>query len=129
MAQHTFAIGRSPEAAIRIPDTQRTVSMLHADVTITDDGRLYLTDRNSTNGTAVFRRGEWRSLRQDFVGPDERLRFGGHETTMAELLAMVAEKRVARVNRVQPPKVERPDSPPEVRRPRRNPETGEIIED
>ena len=128
MPQRTYAIGRSPEAAIRISNAQRTVSMMHAEITVTDDGRLYLTDRESTNGTAVFRHGGWVVLRQDFVDPGERIRLGAYETTVAQLLAALPERRVPKP--IQRPQIPVPDRDVgRVRRPRRNPETGEIIED
>ena len=128
MPQRTYAIGRSADAPIRIPDNQRTVSMMHAEITETADGRLYLTDRESTNGTAVFRHGDWTVLRQDFVDPNERIRLGAYETTVAQLLAGLPERRVPKpMQRSQIPAPDRDVG--RVRRPRRNPETGEIIED
>lgn len=128
MPQRTYAIGRSADAPIRIPDDQRTVSMMHAEITETADGRLYLTDRQSTNGTAVFRHGDWRTLRQDFVDSGERIRLGAYETTVAQLLAGLPERRAAKPSQRAPT-----PAPARAvagrRRPRRNPETGEIIED
>lgn len=128
MSQRTYAIGRSPDAAIRISDVQRTVSMMHAEITVTDDGRLYLTDRESTNGTAVFRHGDWVVLRQDFVESSERLRLGAYETTVAQLMTSIPQQRMPKPSQSQKGK-RPPEVTPAARRPRRNPETGEIIED
>ena len=128
MPQRTYAIGRGPEAPIRITDSERTVSTVHAEITVTEDGRYYLTDRDSTNGTSVFRRGAWRTVRQDFVDPHERIRLGGYETTAHQLIGTLSDRPLP----VAKPRPEAPQSPKQVageRRPRRNPETGEIIED
>jgi len=128
MPHRTYAIGRSADAPIRIPDDQRTVSLMHAEITETADGRLFLTDRQSTNGTAVFRHGDWMVLRQDFVDPGERIRLGAYEATVAQLLASLPEKRIPRP--IERPQISVPDRAVEgARRARRNPETGEIIED
>jgi predicted component of type VI protein secretion system len=115
MPRSTYTIGRSPSADIQTPADARSVSAMHAEVTITKDHRYYLTDRGSTNGTTVFRAGHWQTLQQDFVGLEEPVRLGAYETTLGFLLRTPAAA-------VTP---EEPLSPP---RPRRNPETGEIIE-
>lgn len=64
-----------------------TVSAHHAELVRTKDGRLYLTDRASRNGTFVHRGGDWLRLRQDFVTPDEILRFGAVEILAGQLAA------------------------------------------
>lgn len=124
MSMLTYSIGRS--ADIRTPADERSVSGLHADVTITSDDRYYLTDRNSTNGTRVLRGGRWQTVRQEYVGLHEPLRLGSLETTLALLLDAVAVHR--------PPASPEPEMPPPAaspvprERPRRNPKTGEVID-
>ena len=66
-----------------------TVSGLHASLTQTDDGRWIIEDRNSKNGTTRFIKGQWVPIRQAYVLPDERLRFGRAETTVHQLLALL----------------------------------------
>ena len=82
----TFVIGRSPFADILIVDA--TVASHHAELVITEDGRLYLTDCASPGGT--WRRsadGEtWTPLRQEFIHPDDPLRFGSHVAVASDLL-------------------------------------------
>lgn len=84
MKLQTLTVGRSPDSDVRIRD--ETVSRRHAELTVTSSGRYYVTDCGSLRGTSVFRGGEWIPLRQGYVGPDERLRFGKFETRLARLL-------------------------------------------
>lgn len=125
MTPITYSIGRASTADIQTPEEQRTVSSLHAEVTLATDGRYYLTDRNSTNGTQVFRQNHWQSLRQDFVGKDEKLRLGAYETTLGRLLGHRIDS--FSVPEPTPPREELPPPGP-APRPRRNPATGEVIE-
>jgi predicted component of type VI protein secretion system len=129
MPRPTYTIGRSPSADIRTPASDRSVSSVHAEITIAKDRRLYLTDRNSTNGTEVFRDGRWQPLRQDFVGLEERVRLGSYETTLHSLVSSIPDERPKpepepslAASAVMPAVVDPP------LRPRRNPETGEVIE-
>lgn len=124
----TYTIGRDAAAEIRIPDSERTVSGVHAEVTLATDGRLYLTDRNSTNGTRIYRGGDWRPLRQAFVEWDEPIQLGAYQTSLRQLLADRLprpqwEAAIRTVPSIPQEEAER------VRKPRRNPLTGEIIED
>ena len=84
MRSQTLTVGRGPDSDVRIRD--ETVSRRHAELTLTNSGRYYVTDCGSLRGTSVFRGGEWTPLRQGYVGPDERLRFGKFETRLARLL-------------------------------------------
>lgn len=84
MKSQTLTVGRSPDSDVRIRD--ETVSRQHAELTVTSSGRYYVTDCGSLRGTSVFRGGEWTPLRQGYVDPDERLRFGRFETRLARLL-------------------------------------------
>jgi hypothetical protein len=63
-----------------------TVSALHAEIMRTDDGRWMIQDRDSTNGTARFVDGQWVRIRQAYISPDDRLRFGRAETSVRQLL-------------------------------------------
>ena len=127
----TLVIGRSTYADIVLAD--ESVAPHHAELVVTDDGRYFLTDCASANGT--WRRDGastddvgWRPVRQAFVRPDEPLRLGKHGCTAAELA------RVARLERptarpaaadhdpLQADRSERPRG-----RVERNPTTGEIV--
>ncbi|CAA7617131.1 FHA domain-containing protein [Magnetospirillum sp. SS-4] len=82
---HHLLIGRAG-AGSHIGIDDETVSAGHAELVRLPDGRTYLVDRCSTNGTFVFRDGEWMRLRHDFVSPAEPVRFGRVETTLGDLL-------------------------------------------
>jgi hypothetical protein len=90
----TLVIGRSPFADVVIADT--SVAPHHAEIVVTDDGRLYLTDCGSRSGT--WRQSDpqvgaaaasWSPVRQGFIGADEPLRLGDYRCTAAELVHAV----------------------------------------
>jgi hypothetical protein len=85
----TLVIGRSPSADMVIADV--SLAPHHAELVLTDDGRLYLTDCATDNGT--WRQSDdhqgtsgWHPVRQAFVAPDEPLRLGDHRCTANDLL-------------------------------------------
>lgn len=87
----TLVIGRNPFADVVIADT--SVAPHHAEIVVTDDGRLYLTDCGTNTGTWRQRgpqegadAGSWSPVRQDFIGADEPLRLGDYRCTAAELM-------------------------------------------
>ena len=68
-------VGRSADAAITIP--HETVSRLHAEVIPLSDGRVYITDCASRNGTFICddgADGQWREISQDFADAGARVR-------------------------------------------------------
>lgn len=114
MAFHTLTIGRSKRADIRLED--ETVSRLHAELTLTSQGRCYLTDRNSLRGTHVLRNGEWIPLRQGYVDSNARLRLGKCEVALGDLLR----------GRPFPADAAAPPHQAVSSRPRRNADTAEV---
>ncbi|WP_165982376.1 FHA domain-containing protein [Dankookia rubra] len=84
MKRWTIGSRKRQQADLRLDDA--TVSGLHADLVLTDDGRWMIEDRNSTNGTKRCSNGRWFAVKQAYVLPDERLRFGAAETTIRRLL-------------------------------------------
>lgn len=84
MAFRTLTVGRGSRADIRLDDA--SVSRLHAELTLTADGRCYLTDRNSSGGTRILRGGEWTPCRQGYVDLDAKVRFGKCEAALTDLL-------------------------------------------
>ena len=88
MARRTYFIGRGKDNEIRLTDP--TVSRRHAELVVTEDGRYYLTDCASTQGTHVERDSRWTAVRQAFVAEDAPLRLGEHRTDVRELLAGVS---------------------------------------
>jgi FHA domain len=79
-------IGRSPSADVVIADT--SVTPHHAELVITADGRLHLTDCATDGGTWVKGEGDagWQPVRQNFVRPDQVLRLGDYQCTGGDLL-------------------------------------------
>lgn len=75
-----------------------SVATHHAELVVTDDGRLYLTDCATENGTwrldhAAGGDQHWRPVRQAFVRGDEPLKLGEHRCTAAELVRTARERR------------------------------------
>ena len=63
------------------------ISRLHAELTVTDDGRYYLVDCGSSNGTELRTNQGWRMIRQEFVKPEDEVRFAGKQIlTVRELV-------------------------------------------
>jgi len=89
----TFVIGRSPYADVVIADV--SVGSHHAEIIVTADNRLHLTDCGEETGTwlcygATSETGpQWRRIRQAFIRPDDLLRFGNHVSTAEVLLRAV----------------------------------------
>lgn len=118
-----YTIGRNSGNDYVIKDD--TVSRSHAEYVICDDGRLYLTDRHSTSGSFVYRNDEWHKLRQEFIEPHEKLRFGDAEVTPADLASRkVTVARAVAEDGTKDRKVEEADPGTGFIR---NPETGEIV--
>ncbi|MBS1830974.1 MAG: FHA domain-containing protein [Acidobacteria bacterium] len=82
-----FTIGR--ERSCDIPIADESVSRLHAELTILDGGKLFLTDCHSSNGTSVLRDGTARRISQDFVLPSDRVQFGDVILDMSDLVESV----------------------------------------
>lgn len=125
-----YQIGRSHRCDIVLEG--RAVSKRHAELLILDDGRLYLTDCASRNGTHVLRDGRWQAIRQRFVGPDERVKFGKAVLTVAALLGKIPHQESTpggpppasprSLGAQNPPPNSLPQGPV-----KRHPKTGEIM--
>ena len=83
-----YAIGRDAAAAITIQ--HETVSRIHAEAIPLPDGRLYVTDCASTNGTFLNESGRWRRISQEFASAGAQLRFGEVEMNVSALLTRIA---------------------------------------
>ncbi|MGF1641983.1 MAG: FHA domain-containing protein [Rhodospirillales bacterium] len=128
----TLVIGRSPFADIVVADA--SVAPHHAEIVVTDDGRLYLTDCGSAGGT--WRAGEspadaaggaaWSPVRQAFVAADEPLRLGDHRCTAADLTSRIRADAPTHAHGAMPAG-DGPERPRLRGRLERNPITGEIV--
>lgn len=114
MAFRTYRIGRKHDTEIRLGNT--SISRHHAELTVTSEGRYYLTDRASRHGTWIFREGRWCEHRQGYVKLQDNLRFGKYEVRLSTLL----EGRSLEVGANQTP------YEPLSIRPLRNLQTGEV---
>lgn len=69
----------------------------HAELIVTGDGRLHITDCATESGTwrrvhhAGAAEGRWEPVRQAFIGEDEALRLGDHACTARELIGAARE--------------------------------------
>ena len=125
----TYIIGRSPSADIVLADP--SVGRRHAELLVAADGRLFLTDCGSDNGSWLAagdpKAKSWTPLRQQFITANQSLRLGEYHCSAEQLLAMNAtETRIdhnaadATGPRNDPPSM--PHGAVE-----RDPHTGEII--
>lgn len=82
---HKITIGR--DAARDIPLADDSVSACHAELNIGEDGRLWLIDCQSTNGTFVIKvDGSERRIQQAVVALGDRVRFGNVTLAVSALL-------------------------------------------
>jgi pSer/pThr/pTyr-binding forkhead associated (FHA) protein len=115
-----FTIGRA-DADIILNDAEQSVSKLHAELTVSTDGRnYYLVDCGSSNGTFVQRQGRWERIKQEVVKADESVRFGTNIVQMRDLLRRLPQRT--------PPaaKIQSPVSAKTSLQPYRNPENGQV---
>lgn len=122
-AQSTYVIGRSAHADIVIVDA--TVSRLHAELVRGRDRTWYLTDQGSTGGTFLWSAGKWVPVKQDYVIPGDRLKFGAFECSLEDLLQRIPPDVVMESDPQETGSAIRDDRP---RGPvRRDPSTGDLI--
>lgn len=89
-----LTIGRK-DTDIVLQDPNKDVSRLHAELTVTDDGKYYLADCGSSNGTFVRRAKSgqapvWEEIKQEYVTEQDVVRFGSCEVTVRQLLGIAA---------------------------------------
>jgi len=118
-------IGRSPFADVVVADA--SVAPHHAELVLTGDERLHLTDCGTETGT--WRQGpggDWQAVRQAFVDRTERLRLGDFRCTAADLLRLAGER--AEAGETNPERYPERGSAQRLRgRLQRDPLTGEIV--
>ena len=83
----TIAIGRGMNMDVQL--TSKKVSRHHAELELSQRG-YRLTDKDSTNGTRVFRDGQWRQIASETVRPYDQLELGDYRTTAAELVRVAS---------------------------------------
>ena len=95
----TCIVGR--ERGCEVPLDDPSISRHHAEVVRLSGGRLYVTDRATTNGTFILDGDDWRPIRQAFLEPAGRIRFGDLEMSAGRLDALCA-RADARPDRAGP---------------------------
>ncbi len=103
---------------IPLPSNNDSISRLHIELTIGEDGRYYILDQGSANGTFVFKNGQWAEFKQGYIEAETPLRLGEYQTTARQLLSNRTNKNTGPVQEHRKASESRP---------RRNPETGEIL--
>ena len=122
-----YVVGRARDCDVQLDDA--SVSRRHAEVVRMSDGRLYVTDRVTTNGTFLLDGDVWRPVRQSFLEPAGRIRFGDCELTAGGLDALCLRNRPDPPDDPERQLVSRqPDGPDPRRELVRDPETGQIVE-
>lgn len=86
----TWVVGRGHECDVRLNDT--SVSRSHADIVPLSDGRLRVTDHESTNGTFVRDGQGWRAIHQELLAPTDWVRFGDYEIAVSELNGLCVQR-------------------------------------
>ena len=82
-----LTIGRKGTDIV-LEDSNKQISRLQAELTVTDNDKFYLVDCGSSNGTSLKRQGSWQSVKQEYVTREDEVRFGGFYTiTIKELLS------------------------------------------
>lgn len=83
--QRKFTIGRNRACDLALADT--TVSDYHAELAFIGEGKILLTDTNSSNGTFLVNgAGKAQKIRQELVSPQDQVRFGSVTLSMKSLL-------------------------------------------
>jgi len=78
-------LGRGADCNIVL--NHESVSRIHAQIRITDEGYLAVQDMNSGNGTFLHRNGHWIQIKKVILGTQDRIRFGEKEMQLENLVA------------------------------------------
>jgi pSer/pThr/pTyr-binding forkhead associated (FHA) protein len=86
-------LGRDAECNIVLD--HESVSRMHAQIRITDEGYLAIQDVNSGNGTFLNRNNRWIRVKKAILGTEDRIRFGEQELPLEKLVeALGGDRRV-----------------------------------
>ena len=88
MKKNRFTIGRSDENDIVLADP--SVSRRHAELAVLDNGRLFLTDCRSANGSRILRGGTPVEVRQEMLAWNDTLQFGDVTLAVREIAAALS---------------------------------------
>jgi hypothetical protein len=82
-----LTIGRDPKCDIAIAD--ESVSRMHAELTLREDGSILVRDCGSRNGTRILRRGAFQPVSETPAVQSDTLQFGSVSLPVADVLRML----------------------------------------
>ncbi len=85
-----YTIGRDKNCDVPIADD--SVSRLHAELTVSDGGRLTLSDCQSSNGTEVIREGKPQRIQRGIIFLRDYVQFGDVVISVKDLLDAIHRK-------------------------------------
>ncbi len=88
--ERVFRIGRARDCDIVLAD--ESVSRYHAELSYLADGKLFLTDCHSINGTSLVTDQQHTPVRQTLLSPTETVRFGDVAMPVKDLLEAIKLK-------------------------------------
>ena len=88
-------IGRASECNLVVD--HGSVSRLHANIEVTEEGYLAVQDALSSNGTFLHRNGRWIRARKVILGSQDRIRFGDHEVPLDHLIELFGSQSRVRL--------------------------------
>ncbi len=110
--ERVFRIGRARDCDIVLAD--ESVSRYHAELSYLADGKLFLTDCHSANGTSLVTGRKDTAVRQTLLSPTETVRFGDVAMSVKELLEAIRLKFPGFYNapmETPPPEQQAPQEP------------------
>lgn len=129
-------IGRSGDSDLVLDHI--SVSRVHANIEVTEEGYLAVNDCHSSNGTFLHRNGRWIQARKIILGSQDRVRFGDREVPLEELIELFGDKSRVRLREGYSVRgkpllfndilADLPKPKIVLENPRRNPMTGDIEE-
>lgn len=96
-----FTIGR--ERTCDVPIADDSVSRLHAELSVLEGGKYFLTDCHSSNGTMLLRDGKPKRISQETVFPSDRVQFGDVVLSVSDIVESI-RSRAPKVEMKAPPK-------------------------
>lgn len=85
----SYTVGRSSKADIVLGDADHSVSGIHAELVVSTEGRYFLADAGSSNGTFVRQEEKWEPLRQGFIETEDEIRLGTQRMPAKDLIARI----------------------------------------
>ena len=85
MSRHlTLTVGRDADCDVVL--AHETVSRVHAELVVGDEGLIFLCDRASSHGLFVAAGGQWEVVTQQVVEPDDTVLLGELQIRVDELI-------------------------------------------